>query len=211
MRHSFKKTVPEGGLPFGTKSNCYAAGGDFSAVRWNVLLHWYCLVSWTDSEEESVSPNYTGGQGDDVVEASQQNSRLSSSGIHTDEELESARDLIALKNYGLYSEDNQILERFVVNVISRLNAFLEKYDEFRFNVKRNRLLFHGHIVHEGPPDSGNMAFILFRDGIRWVMFQKGIYMAEVAGFLTILNRHKEIPEEFEGDLVTAMWEAQFSQ
>lgn len=132
----------------------------------------------------------------------------------TEEELQSARDLIgfffiAIKNYALYPEDNEISQKSVANVATRLNEFIKNHGDFRFYVKRSRLLFRGQVVHEGAPHVGNMAFILFRDGIQWLEFQEGIELPEVTGFFKLLNQYRQTSEEPEGDLVTALWEAQF--
>jgi len=85
----------------------------------------------------------------------------------TDEAFQSARDLIAffiiaMKNYALYPEDNEVSQQSVENVVTRLNEFIKKYGDFRFDVKKNRLLFLDRIVHQGVPNVGDMAFILFR-------------------------------------------------
>lgn len=132
----------------------------------------------------------------------------------TDEAFQPARDLIAffiiaMKNYALYPEDNEVSQQSVENVVTRLNEFIKKYGDFRFDVKKNRLLFLDQIVHQGVPNVGDMAFILFRDGIQWFEFQKGIELPEVAGFFRLLNQFRETVEESDGDLVTALWEAQF--
>ena len=132
----------------------------------------------------------------------------------TDEAFQSARELIAffiiaIKNYALYPEDNEISQQSVENVVTRLNEFIKKYGDFRFHVKKNQLLFRDQIIHQGIPNVGDLAFILFRDGIQWFEFQKGIELSEVAGFLRLLNQFRETVEESDGDLVTALWDTQF--
>ncbi len=149
-----------------------------------------------------------------MIELSMDNGLPSANGGATDKELLPAKDLIAsliiaMKNYALYPEDNEVSQQSVENVITRLNEFIKKYGDFRFHVKRDRLLFRDQIIHQGAPHVGNIAFILFRDGIQWFEFQKGVELPEVAGFLRLLNQFRETVEESDGDLVTALWEAQF--
>jgi len=149
-----------------------------------------------------------------MTELSMENDLSSANGDVTDEELQPAKDLIAffliaMKTYALYPEDNEITQQSVANVATRLNEFFKVHGDFRFNVRRDRLLLRDEILHQGAPHIGNMAFVLFRDGILWVEFQEGIELTEIAGFFKIVNQHKEAREESEGDLVTALWEAQF--
>ena len=149
-----------------------------------------------------------------MTEISMEKDLSSANGDVTDQELQPAKDLIAffliaMKNYALYPEDNETVQQSVTNVATRLNEFFKVHGNFRFHVRRDRLLLRDEVLHQGAPHVGNMAFVLFRDGILWVEFQEGIELTEIAGFFKILNQHRETPEESEGDLVTALWEAQF--
>ena len=149
-----------------------------------------------------------------MIELSMDNGLPSANGGATDKELLPAKDLIAsliiaMKNYALYPEDNEIVQTSVENVATCLDELLNNYGDFRFHVKRDRLLFRDEILHQGTPDVGNIAFVLYRDSILWVEFQKGIELTEVTGFLRLVNQYRETGEESEGDLVTALWEAQF--
>ena len=131
-----------------------------------------------------------------------------------DDQFQPAKDLIAsfivaIKNYALYPEDNEITRMSVDNVATRLNDFFVNHGDFKFHVKGGQILFRDQVVHEGEHDVGNMAFILFRDGIRWVEFNKGIELREVSEFFKLINQNRDTFEESEGDLVTSLWEARF--
>lgn len=135
-------------------------------------------------------------------------------GSQSEEDLQSAKDLIAffliaMKNYALYPEDNEVSQRSVADVATRLSEFLKSHGNFRFHVKRDRLLFQGEVLYQAPPQTTSMAFLLFRDGVRWLEFQEGVELEEIAGFFKLLNQYREPHDESEGDLVTALWEAQF--
>ncbi len=149
-----------------------------------------------------------------MIELSMENELTLENADTADDEFQPAKDLIAsfiiaLKNYALYPEDNEILQKSVDNVATRLNEFFVNHGDFRFHVKGGQILFRDQVVHEGEHDVGNMAFILFRDGIRWVEFKKGIELPEVSDFFKLMNQNRETFEESEGDLVTTLWEAQF--
>ncbi|MFH1243277.1 MAG: HEAT repeat domain-containing protein [Pseudomonadota bacterium] len=137
----------------------------------------------------------------------------SSPGPSSEEALRSAKDLItffliAMKNSALYPEDHEMSQRAVANVNTNLNEFFKRHGNFKFDVKRDQLLFGGQVIYQGAPHIGDMAFILFRDGIEWLEFREGIELSEVAEFFKLINLYREPPEESEGDMVTALWESQ---
>ena len=117
--------------------------------------------------------------------------------------------LIALRNYALYPEDHAISRKSLAAVEDRLDGFLAGHECLRLNVEKDRFLFQGEIVHQGPPQEEALAFQLFREGIQWLEFRNGITAEELNVFFKLLNRYRTPKEEAEGDLVTALWEADF--
>jgi hypothetical protein len=135
-------------------------------------------------------------------------------GSPTHEDLQAVKDviasfLIALKNSAIYPEDHAICQKGLENVKIRLDGFLGSYGDLTLDVEKDRFLFQGEVVHQGAREGGNLPFFLFRDGIQWLKFQRGLELWEIKGFCKILNQYREQHEEPEGDLVTALWEAQF--
>ncbi|MFQ5917716.1 MAG: HEAT repeat domain-containing protein, partial [Candidatus Binatia bacterium] len=96
----------------------------------------------------------------------------------------------------------------LVRLQNELETVLSKYGELIFHVEKNRLLFAGEVMHQGSSTDGDVAFALFRDGILELIFQRGIDPQETNLFFRILDEYKTLPEEAEGDIVTALWEAQ---
>ncbi len=91
-----------------------------------------------------------------------------------------------------------------------LEAYLQKYGYLRFEIERNRIVSLEEEISAGPHEEGTLPFTLFRDGIRWIEFTQGINLEEIRSFLTIVNQHMILSAEPEGDIVTNIWEAQFS-
>ena len=134
--------------------------------------------------------------------------------IPTNKELQAVKDIIAsflvsLKNYGLYPENHNICQKCFTIVFERLKVFLNNYDRLRLDIEKERLIYKNEIVFQETAGEENLAFFLYRDGIRWVEFNKGLNREEIKGFLTIINCYKTVQEDPEGDLVTALWEAHF--
>ena len=90
----------------------------------------------------------------------------------------------------------------------QLETFLQAHGNLRFELEKDRLMFQGEAILTEPAEDGNLPFTLFRDGIQWLEFQDGIEAQEIEDFLRILNKYRLLSDEPEGDLVTALWEAE---
>lgn len=118
--------------------------------------------------------------------------------------------LIVFKNYALYPENHAICKTSLEKVKPPLHLFFQNNFHFRIDVQKNALAFDSEIVYEGGETEENLAFILFRDGIEWLEFQRGLTEDEIDRFFKVLYRYRILREESEGDLVTALWAEDFS-
>jgi len=117
--------------------------------------------------------------------------------------------VMATKNYAMYPESHATCQHSLQTVKSRIDAFIENYGDLRFEVTKDRLLFQSETVQQDDPKTEELAFPLFRDGIQWLEFKQGLELFEISGFFKIYNDYKNLKEEAEGDLVTALWEMDF--
>ena len=115
--------------------------------------------------------------------------------------------LLAIKMSSLYPEDHPLFKTAVTSFRDHLETFLEEHDELEFQVEKNQLLFDGKVVHEGEAKEGDLAFALFRDGIQAFTFQSELDLEEIKVLVGILDKYKNLTEESDGDIVTALWEA----
>ena len=132
----------------------------------------------------------------------------------TNEQLQAVKDVLAsfllsLKNFGLYPENHDICQKCLRNVFKRLKAFLDSVERLRLDIEKDRIIYQNEIVFQDSAGAEDLAFFLFRDGIKWIEFKKSITNAEIRSFLKILNKYRTTQEDPEGDLVTALWEANF--
>ena len=116
--------------------------------------------------------------------------------------------LLAVKMSSLYPEDHPLYKTAVTSLQDHLDKFLEGYGDLEFRVEKTQLLFEDEVVHKGEAKDGDLAFALFRDGITALVFQDEWEPWEIRLFVGILRKYKSISEEAEGDIVTAMWEAE---
>ena len=132
--------------------------------------------------------------------------------LPADEELVAAKNVItsfiaALKNYALYPAEHAICRKSVTNAFTSLDVFLNDRYALRLDIEKDRILFQKEVIHQGRHSEMDPAFLLFRDGIRWLKFKKGFELSSMESFFNILNYHRNPLEETEGDLVSGLWEA----
>ncbi len=130
------------------------------------------------------------------------------------QELQVVKDVItsfltAFKNYGLYPEEHETSKKFLANIKTNLETFLNAHHNLRFQVEKERLLYKTETIHQGPASDENFAFLLYRDGIKWIEFQKNLEQKEITSLLKILNHYRILQDDPEGDIVTALWESEF--
>ncbi len=114
----------------------------------------------------------------------------------------------AIKSCSLYPEKHENRIKAVERVYEDLKNHLRNHPILRLEIGKDRLLFNEEPVYVAPEKQGNLPFVLFRDGIQTMEFYNGIDQEELASFLVILNQYWVLTEEPEGDLVTALWDAQ---
>lgn len=117
--------------------------------------------------------------------------------------------LRAWKNYSLYPETHVNCDTALQNFYRQIDAYLNTYDRLRFEFIKDQLLFKGKTILSEPREEGNLTYNLFRDGIQWLQFQKGLEAEELKAFLNILNKYRILADEPDGDLVTALWSGAF--
>lgn len=113
----------------------------------------------------------------------------------------------SLKNFGLYAEDHDICLKSIGNTLRQLESFFEHADALRLDIEKDRILYQNEMVFKDTATENQIAFFLFRDGIKWVEFRKGLTIGELGVFIKVLNKYRVLRDDPEGDMATALWEA----
>ncbi len=117
--------------------------------------------------------------------------------------------LLTFKNFTLYPENHTICINCIRKLRDALHDFFSAGATFKCGVEQDRLLFQGEPLyqHAGETPGENLPGILYRDGLRWITFHPDIEVFELNRFFNILQAYRFLDDEPEGDLVTALWEA----
>jgi HEAT repeat protein len=87
--------------------------------------------------------------------------------------------------------------------------YFEEFDSFPLLVGEHRLFYKGKVVYENPDVKESLAFFFFKDGIREIKFFRGLELKEIVDFLHVVRRSESV-NRLEDDLVTLLWEKDFS-
>lgn len=90
-----------------------------------------------------------------------------------------------------------------------LEATLGQRQSLRLEVSEGALGFEGATVYATDNLQDNIAFFMYRDGIRSLVFYAGVQFNEVMGLVSCLARAREL-DKAESDLVTVLWEQDFA-
>jgi len=117
--------------------------------------------------------------------------------------------LQTVKAFRIYEANHPILLKFMERLKKDFDNYFEEFDSFPLLVGEHRLFYRGKVVYENKDVKESLAFFFFKDGIREIKFLKGLELREVVDFLHILRRSESV-NRLEDDLVTLLWEKDFS-
>lgn len=111
----------------------------------------------------------------------------------------------AVKNYSLYPKTHTISENLVSGLKNILTNIFQTSPDLKLDIEKERICYKGIEVYQRNGGEDYLITPFFRDGIIWIEFRKGITTAELSFLLSMLNEYRTLPDESEGDLVTALW------
>jgi hypothetical protein len=125
------------------------------------------------------------------------------------EEAASAADVMrsmarTAKGLRMYLENNPVLIRFIEELTGKIAQHIDRFGEFRLNVERFALRYRGTDVYLNQDPKESIAFRLYADGIRSLLFREGITQQELVDFLNIVGYER--PHQQDDDIVTRLWE-----
>ena len=85
----------------------------------------------------------------------------------------------------------------------------ETLDAVTFEITPQSINWDGHVIFSNPEQRANMAFKLYRDGIRLLQFRRGCTSEEVREFVALVTRDMGRGVQTGEDLSVLFWEADF--
>ncbi|MCK4838079.1 MAG: hypothetical protein KAS94_04710, partial [Desulfobulbaceae bacterium] len=116
----------------------------------------------------------------------------------------------ALRNFGLFPPNHATTINMLAGVHRSITGFMNRFDDLCLQFDKTRILYNDYPIHDGPTHDENPIYIMYRDGLRWLEFEKGLSEEELKSLLQIFQTFRETPDEHEEDFVSALWHLDLS-
>ncbi|HET6762950.1 MAG TPA: HEAT repeat domain-containing protein, partial [Longimicrobiaceae bacterium] len=111
----------------------------------------------------------------------------------------------ALRTHLLYEGGGPALERFIDSLRGKMAALWDRVDHLRLGIEQHDLVWEGASVFHAEERGEDLAFLLYKDGLRELLFFPGFEEEELSYFLTLLARIQRLRSD-EEDLLTLLWD-----
>lgn len=115
----------------------------------------------------------------------------------------------AYRDLRLYPSGHPMARQALDGLMDRLGRHLEMHGPLVLEVEENGLASDGQQVYTYDASRDNLAFLMFRDGIRSLSFRPGLEPNELEAFVSRLA-HADDLDGADQDLATALWEDDFA-
>jgi HEAT repeat protein len=116
----------------------------------------------------------------------------------------------AVRAHQLYLPNNPMHARSLEAVRDAFGSLWQHTDELDLQVVETRLEWEGRVVlDEQERTSDNVAWLLYKDGIRELKMLKGFEQEELGILFNLLQRVRKATDD-DDDLLTLMWEQEFA-
>ena len=113
----------------------------------------------------------------------------------------------AIKTLKIYPDTSPLRQKFVTELTEKFGKFLDEYGDMILRVKQTEMSYQGQVVYSHPSKEENIAFRLFGDGIREIIFTENLEEKEILDFIDVITR--DCSQEGNDDVVTLLWEKDF--
>ncbi len=115
----------------------------------------------------------------------------------------------AIKHHTLYPEDHAIARQHIRKIFDSLTAFLDNHKSLHLDVGKSTLSYDGEVVYEGNAEENDLAFLLGRDGVEWLEFNRDLELWELQTLLRVINNNRRSDLNNDGNIANALWEEDF--
>jgi hypothetical protein len=109
----------------------------------------------------------------------------------------------------LYLPNNPVYQRAVENIRGSFRQIWQATDDLHFEVGETDLRWEDAVVYHQDQKNESIAWTLFKDGVRSLVFKPGVEEQEVVGFLRVLHQAKTLQADAADDLLTLLWQEDF--
>ena len=128
--------------------------------------------------------------------------------------VEKARDILhqlgnTVSAMKIYPSDHITVKYFIDELTQKFSSFLDAQGKLEIAVAEYSFFCGGKVVYTDEMTIKSLPFFFFKDGTQMLYFYQGLDRAEIGDFLELIKAESRKPAG-EGDIVTALWERDFS-
>lgn len=117
--------------------------------------------------------------------------------------------LKGIKNIGIYRHAENRFAEFLQPAHEALVAFLEEYEILPLKLLPYTLEYKKQVIYEDQ-DKENLTYKFYRDGMRFLMFRRGLPIDELLRFVMVAVASITDKQLFNEDTITRLWKESFS-
>ncbi len=109
----------------------------------------------------------------------------------------------------LYLPNNPVYQQAMQNMRAAFAPVWQETEELVLGVTESDLVLDKRSVLSQPSRQDSIAWVLFKDGVRSLTFLAGVEQEEIARFLGVIHKARNLPAEADDDLLTLLWAQDF--
>lgn len=110
----------------------------------------------------------------------------------------------AFTSMRIYPSENPSVKSFINALDEKMKAFLDEHDELKLTVQEFSFSFKEEKVFQDEHKKASLPFLFFKDGMRELVFTRGLEKVELQDFLKILKDSADLPPD-DCDVVNSLW------
>jgi len=111
--------------------------------------------------------------------------------------------------FQMYLPNNPVYQRTMQSLQAAFPPVWEFTDHLVLAVVETDLIWEQEVVYEQPGRSESFAWLLYKDGLRFLTLRRGVEAEEVVRFLQVVNRARLLTADSGDDLLTLLWAEDF--
>jgi hypothetical protein len=115
-----------------------------------------------------------------------------------------------LRAFQMYLPNNPMYQRAEQAIQQAFLPIWSSTQQLGLSVVETDLIWEEQLVYHQPTKSESLAWMMYKDGMRFLILRPGVEEGEIIRFLQLVTRARLLPSDAADDLLTLLWEQDFS-